>query len=101
MIAVLMLASALAQPAMPLSLGAPTVVTPAGSHVLAREVPMARWFDRPELVVSTLPAGTEITLVLTQGELTRVRHGIDFGWVPTDALQAVTVDAAPPTPPTP
>lgn len=62
---------------------------------LAREVPLARWANQAP-VVSTLPAGTEVTLVLRDGELARVRHGLDFGWVPADALSE-----APPAAPAP
>lgn len=96
MLNLILLATALAQPVPDLRLSA-APAAPSGSHVLAREVPLARWSDRPDVVVATLPAGTELSLVLTQGQLVRVRHGIDFGWVPLDALQAIEV--APPADP--
>lgn len=97
MLNLILLATALAQPVPELRLSA-APPAPGGSHTLAREVPLARWSDRPEVVVATLPAGTELSLVLTQGELARVRHGIDYGWVPLDALQAIGAETPTVTP---
>lgn len=98
----LLVGLALAQtPAAPTAPAAPPaatdeLVTP--TWWLAREVPLARWAGQAP-VVATLPAGTEVTLILRDGDQARVRHGLDFGWVPSDALaDAPPTDAAPPTP---
>ena len=56
-----------------------------------REVPLHRWNDAA-VVVATLDPGARVEVLLADGAKTRIRRGIDFGWVPSDAL---TKDAPP------
>ncbi len=52
------------------------------AHVWVREdVPLKRWPDA-DTTVATLEAGTEVEVVVDDGELLRVRRGTDFGWIP-------------------
>ncbi|MCK6504765.1 hypothetical protein L6R53_15395 [Myxococcota bacterium] len=84
-------------PAAPPASATAELVTP--TWWLSREAPLARWAGQAP-VVATLPAGTEVTLVLRDGDQARVRHGLDFGWVPADALSdAPPADAVPPAAP--
>jgi hypothetical protein len=50
-----------------------------------REVPLHRWNDGA-IVVATLDANARVEVLLADGTQTRVRRGIDFGWIPSDAL---------------
>lgn len=50
-----------------------------------REVPLNRWNDGA-IVVATLDPGTRVEVLVADGAQTRVRRGIDFGWLPSDAL---------------
>jgi hypothetical protein len=60
-----------------------------------REVPLHRWNDGA-VVVATLDPGARVEVLLADGAHTRVRRGIDFGWVPSDALtKEAPADAAP------
>lgn len=101
---VLLLLVGLALAQAPAAPSAPAAPPPADAELvtptwwLAREVPLARWAGQAP-VVATLPAGSEVTLLLRDGDQARVRHGLDFGWVPADALsEAPPADAAPPAP---
>lgn len=65
------------------------------THWLSRAEPLLRW-PGAQAVIATLDAGAEVTVVLRDGDQVRVRHGLDFGWVPAEALLA-----APPAPAAP
>ncbi len=60
-----------------------------------REVPLHRW-DDGEITVATLEPSSRVEVLVTDGDKTRVRRGIDFGWIPSDALtRDEPADAAP------
>ena len=50
-----------------------------------RQVPLHRWSDGA-VVVATLDPKARVEVLLTDGNQTRIRRGVDFGWVPSDAL---------------
>jgi len=50
-----------------------------------REVPLHRWNDGA-VVVATLDPKARVEVLLTDGNQTRIRRGVDFGWIPSDAL---------------
>jgi hypothetical protein len=50
-----------------------------------REVPLHRWSDGA-VVVTTLDPNARVEVLVADGTRTRVRRGVDFGWVPSDAL---------------
>lgn len=91
MLSLLLLPLALAQapaapgPLAPPSLVPATAVAPSATHTLAREVELSRWPDQPS-TVGSLPAGSPVNLVVLDGDKARIRHGVDYGWVPADAL---------------
>lgn len=91
MLSILLLPLALAQaPAAPGPLAPPSLLptsptVPPATHTLAREVELNRWPDQPS-PVGSLPAGSPVNLVVLDGDRARIRHGVDYGWVPADAL---------------
>ena len=50
-----------------------------------REVPLHRWNDGA-IVVRTLEAKVRVEVLVADGNQTRIRRGVDFGWVPSDSL---------------
>ena len=50
-----------------------------------REIPLHRWSDGA-VVVRTLEAKVRVEVLVADGNQTRIRRGVDFGWVPSDAL---------------
>jgi hypothetical protein len=50
-----------------------------------REVPLHRWVDA-DLTIATVDPGSRVEVLTTDGQQTRIRRGIDFGWIPSDAL---------------
>lgn len=85
--------TALAQgaPSLPPTLiGAPSTATVP----LAADASLKRWPDG-DAVVAELTAGTPVVVVLEDGDMVRVRHELEFGWVPKAALTAAEpADAA-------
>ena len=61
-----------------------------------REVPLHRWNDGA-IVVATLEPSARVEVLVADGTLTRVRRGVDFGWIPSDAI---TTEAPPNAAPT-
>lgn len=52
---------------------------------LTREVPLHRWSDGA-VVLRTLPEKARVEVLVADGNQTRVRRGVDYGWVPSDSL---------------
>ena len=50
-----------------------------------REVPLHRWNDGA-VVLRTLDAKVRVEVLVADGNQTRIRRGVDFGWIPSDAL---------------
>jgi hypothetical protein len=50
-----------------------------------REVPLHRWNDGA-IVVATLDPNARVEVLVADGTQTRIRRGVDFGWVPSDSL---------------
>lgn len=67
-------------------------VTPNTRYV-RENVVLQRWPDGAE-TAATLDAGDRVEIVTTQGALTRVRSGTDFGWLAPAALSETPVDLA-------
>jgi len=62
-----------------------------------REVPLHRWNDGA-VVVGTVDANARVEVLVADGNQTRVRRGVDFGWVPSDSLtKDRPLDAAEPS----
>lgn len=79
---------ALAQaPTSPPSLTAPPIPIEAVAQTwwLVQDVELQRWPDGGP-AVEALKAGTEVELILTDGDKSRVRKDLSFGWVPSSAV---------------
>ncbi|NOY25450.1 MAG: hypothetical protein GXP62_06210 [Oligoflexia bacterium] len=62
------------------------------THWLSRDVPLLRWPDG-QGTVAMLDAGQPVTIILTDKDQVRIRHGLDYGWVPLDAVTDQSPDA--------
>lgn len=56
-------------------------------------------FPGEKLVGQTFTAGTQITVVVRQGDLVRVSNGEKFGWVPSTSVTATPPEGAEPQAP--
>jgi hypothetical protein len=50
-----------------------------------RSVSLQRWADA-DIPVAEVDADARVEVLFVEGTKTRVRRGMDFGWVPSDAL---------------
>lgn len=65
----------------------------APTHWLSRAVPLLRWPDG-QGTVAMLDAGQPVTIILTDKDQVRIRHGTNYGWVPLDAVTDQAPEAA-------
>ncbi len=63
----------------------PQIEQVASTATLTRDVTLVRWPDG-DAAVTSLPAGTEVEVVMQEGDKIRVRKDLDFGWVAADAV---------------
>ncbi len=63
----------------------PVIEEIAPTAWLVEDSKLLRWPDA-EAEVTSLPAGTEVEVILREGDKARVRKDLDFGWVPQSAV---------------